>query len=820
MTGMFISLLALLFVGGLSSIYQWSSRIWVPLLGLTWFFLLVTKQLHFIFAFITLFVLIPICVFAWSPALRRSMLISKIFHALKQKMPPISATEREAIESGHTWWERELFLGIPNWEKLSQLPTPKLTEEEIYFLENQVETLCKQLNDWEIVQAGDLPQSVWDYLKRERFFGLVSPKEYGGLGFSATAHSTIVGKISARSSSAAVTVMVPNSLGPAELIIHYGTDAQKNYYLPRLAKGEEIPCFALTGLEAGSDAGSITDTGEVCYGDYQGKSVLGLKLNFAKRYITLAPVATLVGVAVHVYDPNHLLGDKTDCGITLCLLSSKEPGMTIGLRHNPLYMAFMNGPIYGKDVFIPLDQIIGGQERIGQGWRMLMESLSIGRSISLPALSAASTKLVYLLTGGYSKARRQFGLSISQFEGVAEKLSQMAGMMYLAESTRLLTTSAVDQGIRPGIASAITKYHLTEISRTCIQHAMDVHGGHGIQVGPRNSLAHAHISIPVSITVEGANILTRNLMIYGQGVIRCHPFLLQEIQLLNAASPDFERFDKLLMEHVSSVIRHVFQASFHGLTGGYFVQIKKQKYPAIKRAYQQLSRMSLTFSVLTNMALLVLGGNLKRRERISSRLGDILSHLYMASASLKYFQDAGERPDHLPSIQWCLAYCLHHCQEACDELFNNFPSRILGKILSWVCFPWGRLANKPQFNSEDQLLENMLTTSAFREEMTRHIFVGENKQDTLVKIQTFMKHATVHEAILKRLMKAQREGKIPEGDILSILDQALEGKWISEDEKMQFEITEKLRRDIMQVDEFEFDHVRGVGSKAPASIKF
>lgn len=807
MTGMFISLVALLVVGGISSIYQLSSRIWVPLLCVTWLILLITRQLHFTFALVTLLVLLPICVFSLASSWRRSALIPKIFRALKQKMPPISATEREAIESGHTWWERELFFGIPNWEKLSQLPTPKLTEEETYFLDHQVEKLCEQLNDWDIVQKGDLPQSVWEYLKKEKFFGLVAPKEYGGLGFSATAHSTIVGKVAARSSSAAVTVMVPNSLGPAELLIHYGTEAQKNYYLPRLVNGEEIPCFALTGLEAGSDAGSITDTGEVCHGEYQGKSVLGLKLNFAKRYITLAPVATLVGVAVHVYDPNHLLGDKTDCGITLCLLSSKEKGMIIGRRHNPLYMAFMNGPIYGKDVFIPLDQIIGGQERIGQGWRMLMESLSIGRSISLPALSAASTKFLYLVTGGYAKARRQFGLSISQFEGVAEKLSHIAGLMYLSEATRLLTTSAVDQGIRPGIASAMTKYHLTEFSRTCIQYAMDVHGGHGIQVGPRNVLAHAHISIPVSITVEGANILTRNLMIYGQGVIRCHPFLLQEIQLLNAPQADFERFDKLLMEHVTSVIRHLFQTSFHGLTGGYFIQVKNQK-PDLKREYQKLSRMSLVFSVLTNMSLLILGGNLKRRERISSRLGDILSHLYMASAALKYFQDAGATADHLPSIRWALSYCLHKCQEACDELFDNFPNRWFGKILSWVCFPWGRLSKKPYFASEDQLLDLMLKPSAFRSDMTRHIFVGQNAKDTIFKIEQFMQGAALHEGILKKLMKAQREGKIPEGDILTILDQSVESKWITEEEKIHFEKIEKLRRDIMVVDEFEFDQVR------------
>ncbi|HVY53640.1 MAG TPA: acyl-CoA dehydrogenase, partial [Gammaproteobacteria bacterium] len=639
-------------------------------------------------------------IFTFIPSLRRRYLTSKIMIKLQKHLPSISQTEREAIESGNSWWEKDLLSGNPDWNKLLTFPKPVLKKIEQDFLDNQVETLCSMLNDWELVHSDhDLSQKIWHYLQKEKFFGLIIPEEFGGLGFSALAHSSVVEKIATRSVSAAVNMMVPNSLGPAELLLHYGTPEQKSHYLPRLARGEEIPCFALTGTDAGSDASSIPDSGVVCYERFNGQKTLGIRLNWDKRYITLAPIATVLGLAFHLYDPDHLVSEKEDIGITLALIPTSHPGVEIGRRHLPLYLAFMNGPTKGKDVFIPMEWIIGGPQMVGRGWQMLMECLSIGRSISLPALSAGCSQLVYRVTGAYSRIRKQFNMPIGYFEGIEELLSHIAGNTYLLEATRLMTAGAVDQGIRPAIASAIAKYHMTEIARTIINKAMDIHGGHAIQTGPHNLLANVYMAMPMSITVEGANALTRNLIIFGQGLIICHPYLLEEVNLLLSKDEQgkLEKFDTLLLKHLSFGLKNFASSLWHALSGGRLIRLKLAK-PAkdrnVQYLFQQLTVVSSVLAMFTDIVLMLLGGNLKRRERTSARLGDVLSQLYLASAVLKYFFDNDQPDEELPYIRWCLHTCLHRCQVALKELANNFPVKWLGYFLK-LFIPFGKIYNKP-----------------------------------------------------------------------------------------------------------------------------
>src|SRR3990167_7009138 len=634
--------------------------------------------------------------FANLTGLRRRYFTTPLIKRIKNQLPAISETEREAINAGNTWWEKELFCGRPEWQKLLSMPAPQLSVAEKDFINNQVETLCQMLNDWQIVyEDSDLPPSVWDYAKKEKFFGLVIPKEYGGLEFSALAHSTIISKIASRSVSAAVNIMVPNSLGPAELLIHYGTTEQKDYYLPRLAAGVEIPCFALTAPNAGSDASNIPDTGIVCKGEYNGRQVTGIRLNWDKRYITLAPIATVLGLAVHMYDPDHLLGEKEDIGITLCLIPTAHPGVQIGTRHIPLQMAFMNGPTRGQDVFIPLDWIIGGVEKAGGGWRMLMECLSIGRSISLPALATASSKVAYRFTGAYARLRRQFNTPISSFEGIEEALGTIAGYTYLLEAARIMTAGAIDQGINPAIASAIAKYHMTEMGRVSVSNAMDVHAGHMIQVGPRNFLANLYFSMPISITVEGANILTRNLIIFGQGAIRCHPYLIKEISLMTAEDLDIKELDNVLTDHIGYNVSNFIRTIAYGLSGGGLISAASTN-PRIKKLERQLTRMSTALALTADACLIILGGSLKRRERISARLGDILSQLYLASAALKYFHDRPKTEDTINYACWSGQQCLYEIQKAFDELFQNMPHRLLGHVLKWCIFPFGQTYLRPR----------------------------------------------------------------------------------------------------------------------------
>ena len=521
------------------------------------------------------FVLALIGSFGVGP-LRRSFWVKPFLSYLKKILPPISETEKIVLEAGDTWWEKDLFCGQPNWKVLHHIPLSRLTTEEQAFINDQVEMLCSLLDDFDILtKYHDLLPTVWTYLKQQKFFGMVIPKKYGGLGFSALAHSTVVLKIATRSVSAAVNTLVPNSLGPAELLLHYGTKEQKDYYLPRLAIGEEIPCFALTSVDAGSDAAALQDSGIVCNGVYQAKEMIGIRLNFNKRYITLAPISTVIGIAFKLSDPDHLIGSKTEIGITVALVPSLLAGVEIGKRHSPMGLAFMNGPIIGKNVFIPISFVIGGEKMLGQGWGMLMECLSVGRGISLPAVSAAQAQLAYRMTGAYSVLREQFHQAVAHFEGVAAALARIAGLTYLIEATRRFTVTAVDASLKPALASSIAKYHMTEFARTIVNDAMDIHGGRGIQMGPRNYLAQGYIAIPISITVEGANILTRNLILFGQGAVRCHPYLRDEMDAIT--KKDMVSLDKLLIEHFSYSFKNLLKTfSFAFGLGHFFVDTPKE----------------------------------------------------------------------------------------------------------------------------------------------------------------------------------------------------------------------------------------------------
>jgi acyl-CoA dehydrogenase len=737
---------------------------------------------------------------------RQQTIIQPALATLKEKMPAISNTEREALEAGNTWWEKELFCGRPQWKRLFNMKPPGLTPEEQSFLDNEVETLCNMLNDFDIVNRDrDLPKPVWDYLKEHRFFGLVIPQQFGGHDFSALAHSTIVTKIATRSMSTAVNTMVPNSLGPAELLLHYGTDEQKSHYLPRLARGQDIPCFALTAPEAGSDAGAMPDSGVVCKGMHEGKEIVGIRLNWDKRYITLAPIATLLGLAFKLSDPDQLLSQNKEPGITLCLIPTNHPGVEIGRRHLPLQLAFMNGPTRGKDVFIPLDWIIGGQAMAGQGWRMLMECLSIGRSISLPALATACGKITYRLTGAYARIRRQFNSSISNFEGIEEALGTIAGYTYTLEAARIFTAGAVDLKVKPSIASAIAKYHMTEMARKVVEAAMDIHAGHMIQVGPRNFLANMHLAIPISITVEGANILTRNLIIFGQGAVRCHPYLLKEVELITAEKTDINALDKTLMSHVGYFIGNAMRSLFYGITGGRFINTTSHVHQ-IKKLERQLTRMSAALALLSDTSLILLGGSLKRRERLSARLGDVLSQLYLASAVLKYFNDAKEPINDIDTVTWSVKQSLYRVQVAINEVTQNFPQRALGKLLRCLIFPWGGAYRVPNDALNKAIVAPMLSNSPLRDRLTQHCFISENESELPHRLDLALTMIDDVEASQKKISGGIKNGVIAKHlDYPSRINAALEAQLISAEEARQLADFEALRQEIIKVNEFSFD---------------
>jgi acyl-CoA dehydrogenase len=744
------------------------------------------------------------------PPLRRKVISGYLLDMYRKEMPSISKTEEEAIEAGTVWWDGELFSGDPDWKKLLLLPAPMLSRRESEFLDGPVEKLCRMLDDWEITQElQDLPEEVWDFLKANGFFGMIIPQKYDGLEFSAQAHSAVIMKIASRSMSAAVTAMVPNSLGPAELLLRYGTDEQRDYYLPRLARGEEIPCFALTGPDAGSDAASIPDNGVVCRREFNGeKDVLGIRLNWDKRYITLGPVATLIGLAFRLYDPDRLLGEDEDIGVTLALIPADVPGITIGERHFPLDAAFQVGPNQGKDVFIPVDWIIGGRELAGKGWGMLMDCLAEGRSISLPATSTASSKLASRFVGAYARIRKQFNMPIGRFEGVEEALARIAGYTYLIDSARAMTAVGVDQGEEPAVVSAIVKYNLTELARSVLNDAMDIQGGAGICLGPRNLMGRIYQSVPVGITVEGANILTRNMIIFGQGAIRCHPYILREINA--AGDENRERglleFDRAVFGHAGFIISNVVRTFLLGISGAHIAKaagsFNSQMY------IRQLTRMSSGFALVSDITMLLLGGSLKRKERLSARLADALSYMYLASAAVKRFEDKGAHSTELPLLQWSCRFSLFKVQESFYGLFENYPNKIIALLMKWIVFPFGKPFKHPSDKLDHSAADILLNISNARDRLTEGIFIPGDTDEPLGRIEDALPKIIAAESIEKKIQKAVKDGLIKKGFQGQELEAALSAGIINEKEASLERTFIEIRKEIVRVDDFPKDRWR------------
>ena len=731
-----------------------------------------------------------------------------LLRLFKQVSPKMSQTEREAIDAGSVWWDGELFSGKPRWKKIRNLKLPGLTEEEQAFIDGPVNELCKMLDDWEITnERHDLPEEVWTFIKENKFLSMIIPKEYGGQAFSALAHSEVVMKISTRSVSAAVTVMVPNSLGPGKLLLEYGTQEQKDYYLPRLAVGEEIPCFALTNPEAGSDAGAIPDYGIVCRGNFRDqKDVLGIKLTWNKRYITLGPVATLLGLAVKLYDPDHLIGEQDELGVTLAMVPTDITEVNIGRRHFPLNMVFMNGPNSGKGVFVPMEYIIGGQERIGQGWRMLMECLADGRSISRPALSVGSGKMASRCVGAYARVRRQFRMPIGRFEGVEEALARIGGYSYMMDAARVLTAGALDIGEKPSVISAIVKYHLTESMRQIVNDAMDIVGGAGICLGPKNIFGRAYQAVPISITVEGANILTRSMIIFGQGAIRSHPYIFEEMSALDESDWDtsVKKFDKAFVGHILFFLSNYSRSFMHGLTGSMFA-FTGAKRPA-RHYYQQLTRMSTVFGLLSDLSLLILGASLKRKEQISARLGDILSYMYLSTATLRQFETQGSLKEDIPFMKWSCEMMLYKMQVAIDGLLQNFPNRPAAWLLRFIIFPYGQRFKPPSDKLDHQVAQLLLTPSQSRDRLTQGMYMPPtDSSDTVSALEDALVKVIKSEHIEKRLKK-ELKGYQPGYQVMDdMLKRALDENIISEDEASLLREAESARWNVIQVDDFSPD---------------
>ena len=753
-----------------------------------------------IFWLLWLAVAIPLAL----PDLRRKHFTAPLFAWFQKVLPPMSNTEKDAIEAGTVWWDGELFSGRPDWDKLLAYPKATLTAEEQAFIDGPTEELCAMVSEWEIGQRMDLPPEAWEHIKQHGFFALIIPKEYGGKGFSAYAHSQVAMKLATRSGDLASTVMVPNSLGPAELLLHYGTEEQRNHYLPRLARGDDIPCFALTGPLAGSDAGAMPDSGVICKGQWNGEEVVGLRLNWEKRYITLGPVATLLGVAFKAYDPDHLLGDKDELGISLALIPTDTPGVNIGRRHIPLGAAFMNGPNSGKDVFIPLDYLIGGPEYLGKGWMMLMNCLSVGRSISLPAVGTGAAKFTSLVTGQYSQVREQFNVPLSAFEGIQEALARIGGNAWLMDSARILTANAVDLGEKPSVLSAILKYHLTERGRECITHAMDVHGGKGIIMGPSNYLGRSWQGAPIFITVEGANILSRNLMIFGQGAIRCHPYVLKEMALAGREDRDqaLLEFDDLLMQHIGFAVSNAASTLILSLSMGLLGKVPGDR---ISRPYfRALNRLSAAFAMLADLSMMLLGGELKRRERLSARLGDVLSHLYLASAALKRYHDQ-DYPEHVrPLLHWALEESLGKAETAIDALLSNFPNRLLGSALRVLVFPFGRRHQGPDDHLDAQVAAIIGRNAGdpALEELLEGCFRPTSTDDPVGALQHALNLLQEAAPLQKKLYKAVKAGQVRETPGQNEIETAVAAGVLSAEEGQQLQRAEQARRVVIDVDDF------------------
>ena len=748
------------------------------------------------------------------PGLRRTLISDPLLAWYRRILPAMSQTDHEAIDAGTVWWDGDLFSGRPDWAKLIALPQPKLSPEELAFLDNETEQLCNMASDWETSHLYlDLPPPVWQFIKDKGFLGMIIPKRYGGMEFSAYAHSQVVTKLSTRCAAAAVSVMVPNSLGPAELLLHYGTEEQKNHYLPRLAKGLEIPCFALTSPHAGSDAAAIPDAGIVCKGVWEGREIVGMRLTWNKRYITLGPIATLLGLAFRLYDPEHLIGvagnAKEDVGITCALVPTSTPGVEIGRRHQPLNAVFQNGPTWGNDVFVPIASIIGGPAMAGQGWRMLMESLAAGRSISLPSTSCGYSKLAVRATGAYARVRSQFKTAIGKFEGIEEPLARMGGNLYMMEAARILTVSAVDSGERPSVVSAIAKYHLTERSRAVVNDAMDILGGKGICLGPNNFMGRAYQQLPIAITVEGANILTRSLIIFGQGAIRCHPYVLAEINAAREAdrAKASRDFDRALFGHMRFAISNGVRAFLMGLTGSHWVRVPRVA-PETRRHFQKLTRFSAAFAFLADISMVVLGAGLKRREKLSARLGDVLSNLYLCSAALKRYEDQGRQAADLPLLEWSLWDAMFKTQNAIEGVISNYPSRFVAWLLARIIFPIGRPYVMPSDRLGHEVAKLLIAPSAARDRLTAGMHLPKSESEPIGCLEAALEATIKAEAIEQKIRAAQKAGKLQANQADDIVQAALAAGVIGAEEHSELKRAASLRDDVIRVDDFPQDFGR------------
>ena len=738
------------------------------------------------------------------PPLRMSVASAPLMRMARKVLPRMGDTERIALEAGTVWWDGDLFSGKPDWAKLLSFKPQALSEREQAFLDGPVEDLCRKIDDWQVTCDKDLTPEVWSEIKAQGLFGMVIPEVYGGLGFSAAAHSAVVVKIASRSIAAACVVMVPNSLGPAELLLHYGTDQQRDHYLPRLARGEEIPCFALTEPHAGSDAAASRSTGIVCKGTYGGKEVLGLRLNFNKRYITLAPIATVVGLAFDLLDPDCLLGGAARSGITCALIPRDTPGLEIGRRHDPMAVPFPNGPVTGKDVFVPLDFVIGGVDGVGQGWRMLMESLAAGRSISLPSLSVAASKMAVRVTGAYASVRHQFGLPIGRFEGIEEPLARIAGNAYLIEAACRLTCGAVDAGEKPAVLSGIVKAYLTDRMRASITDAMDIVAGAGIVRGPRNRLGRIYIAAPIAITVEGANILTRSLIVFGQGSIRSHPFVRREMQAIE--QNDVRAFDQALFGHVGFTLRNAWRAMAMAVTGARMVQVPVEGPAAIY--CRRLTRYSSAFALITDAALATLGGSLKRREKISGRFADALAWMYLASAAIKRFHDEGSPTADLHLLRWSCDLALWNVQQALRGILDNLPNRSVAWILRSIVFPLGARLAPPSDALGANVAQSVLFGNEAHRRLTGDIFLPPADEPGLGHLEAALALAVKARPAADKVAAARRDGRLAAGSETEAVEQALALRIVDAEDARLLREASAAQDAAIQVDAFTADEYR------------
>jgi acyl-CoA dehydrogenase len=752
---------------------------------------------------------------------RREKITRPLLRIYRGMLPSMSDTEREALEAGSVWWDGELFSGMPRWEKLTSLPEPRLSAEEQAFFDGPCEELCRMLNEWEIVnEHGNLPENIWAFIKKHRFFSMIIPKKYGGLEFSAYANAMIVSKLASRSATAASTIGVPNSLGPAELLLHYGTEEQKDRYLPGLASGDEIPCFALTSPQAGSDAAALIDSGVVCKGTWEGQEIVGIRLNWEKRYITLAPVATVLGLAFKLYDPDHLMGDVDEHGITAALIPTSLPGVTVGRRHNPMSIPFLNGPTTGKDVFVPLDAIIGGPEMAGKGWRMLVELLAVGRAITLPSSGSGGGQAGVYTTAAYAQLRRQFNAPVAKFDGVAEALTRIAGHTYIMNAAVAVTSTAIDQGEKPAVPAAILKYHCTEMARKVAIDAMDVHGGKGIMLGPRNYLGRGYMAAPIAITVEGANILTRSLIIYGQGAIRCHPYVLREMHA--AQDDDRERglveFDDALFGHIGYAVSNMARAFWLALTHAKFSQVPLNT--PTRRYYQNINRYSAAFALASDFAMLTLGGKLKKKELLSARLGDVLSSMYLASAVLKHFEDQGRRAADLPLVEWSVRTLMYQAQEQLHGFLRNFPNRPIAHFLRLLIFPRGRTYSAPSDRLVGKITALITSPTETRERLSRQAYTTIEPGNPLGMMQEAMILGEEIEPLRQKLRQAHKEGLIKSEYLPQQTAEAELAEIISKAEAKRLKEFNVRLAEIVAVDDFDpAEFGRRDKAKQPAKSK-